>query len=363
MISFQIYNDLDASEVEEIIRNLYYKKNNIFFQSNSFINNCKNIYHNNKSKIYIIVLKENNEPILVAPLYIQKKFTIKILKWLSCETIDFNIPICDFKYLHEKSEEINKVFLKALNSLSFDILMFDKFPEFVLETENLFLKNFLKKYSISCYFDGKEETETFYINKTNSKIRQTDRRKLKKITNNEKIYYEKTNITKENFEIFEKLVKDKFTQYFYKNTKTFNTDKVKMFYFNVVNDKEKNFKLIIHKMKVKNTVISIIFGIEQFNSFYYLIPYIPVSPVYKFSPGRFHIKELLDFYKKKKMNFDFTAGDEKYKKQWSNQFYDMNYLLKIKNIKGFPIFVYYWLYYYLRNFKIIKKILQFLKVL
>ena len=72
MISFQIYNDLDVSEVEEIIRNLYNKKNNIFFQSNSFINNCKNIYHNNKSKIYIIVLKRNNEPILVAPLYIQK---------------------------------------------------------------------------------------------------------------------------------------------------------------------------------------------------------------------------------------------------------------------------------------------------
>ena len=47
-------------------------KKQYFFQSNSFINNCKNIYHNNKSKIYIIVLKENNEPILVAPLYIQK---------------------------------------------------------------------------------------------------------------------------------------------------------------------------------------------------------------------------------------------------------------------------------------------------
>ena len=129
-----------------------------------------------------------------------------------------------------------------------------------------------------------------------------------------------------------------------------------MFYFNVANDKEKNFKLIIHKMKVVHSHIYN-FGIEQFNSFYYLIPYVPVSQFINF-PGRF-TSRAIEFYKEKN-EFDFTAGDEQYKKQWSNQFYNVNYVLKIKILK-----VYQFLFICLLLLGILKSLKNFtiLKVL
>tara|TARA_B100000401_G_scaffold433916_1_gene373236 strand:+ start:3 stop:1094 length:1092 start_codon:yes stop_codon:yes gene_type:complete len=362
MITFKIYDNLNQPKVQEIISYLYEKNNNLFFQSNLFLNNCNNIYLNNKSKIYIILLFDEEKPILAAPVYIEEKYKIKILKWLSCETIDFNIPICDYKILYSNFDEINVIFFQALNTLSYDLIKFDKFPEFVLRNKNLFLTDLLSKYSDSYYFDSSEDLDNFYLNNTNSKTKQTDRRKLKKILSEKKLNLEKIILNKDNFESFEELVNLKYNQYFSKNLKSFNPNKIIEFYFNIIIKDKKNFSLVIHKMKIENTDLSIIFGIEQFNYFYYLIPYVPNTPVFKYSPGRFHIKELIKIYQKKKMNVDFTSGDENYKKNWSNCSYDMNYILKMNNLKGLPLYIYFILYYRLRKNQTLKKILHFIKI-
>ena len=362
MINYKIYKNFEEDEIQDIIFFLNNNNKNLFFQSNYFINNCKKIYYDDDSQIYLILLYEKEEPILVVPIVINEKFKIKILKWLSCEAIDFNIPICNFEILHKKSNEINLTFLNAINTLSYDLILFDKLPEFVLKNKNFFLSDLYKNYSMSFYFDFKESIEDFYLKKTNSKTKQTDKRKLKKIAGQNQIKFEKVVLDKNNFELFEELVKKKYYQYYKKQIRSFDPNKIKRFYNNIAIKSNKNFNLVLHKMKIEENVLSVIFGIEQYDYFYFLIPYISNSSVTKYSPGRFHIQELIRVYQKKNMHFDFTAGEEEYKKNWSNSFYTVNYILKLNNLRGLPLYLYFWFYYRFRKNKLIKKIFRYFNI-
>lgn len=352
MIDHIILDDLNEIGSKVDIEGIYKKKNNIFFQSKEFLNSCCAVYLKDKKKIFIIIRK-NKKPFFIAPLYIDHKCGIKILKWISCEAIDYNLPIADFEIFKNNEYETNRILLSAIFKLPIDIIYFDKIP--IFDFYKTFNKT-LKKYTNSYIFDSYQNFKDFYLKTTHSKTRQTDKRKYKKMFSNGKAIYEKIYIKNENINLLINLIQKKY--YFYKKKKirTFNLVKLTKFYENISCYLKKDFKLVMHIMKKNEDVLSYIFGIEHKNNFYYLIPYTPVTKYYKLSPGRMHIKYLIEEYQVKNVNIDFTAGDEDYKNDWSNKSINICYFLTLKNFKGFYIYLYFIFYYRFRKSKILKKI-------
>ncbi len=358
MINYKIYDQLSNSVLKNIIKNIYKDNKNFFFQSILFLNSCKKIYYENNNNLKIIIILKNEVPICVVPTYLEINKKIKILKWLSCEAIDYNVSLLNHEIVKANIKEVDKVLMDAFNEISPDLIFFDKIPEFIFQNKNNLLNNYFKKYTNSYYYNYQENIGDYYNKTTNSKTKQTDKRKLKKILLNGAISFEKIIINEKNNFLLNKLIDCKHNQYLEKKIKTFNKDKLYEFYKNLVVYSDKDFDLVLHKMKVSNTEASLIFGIEHRNFFYYLIPYVPKSDIQKFSPGRLHLKNILDTYQKKKISVDFTSGDEKYKSDWSNVNFNVNYILILKSIRGILFFLYYFLYFKLRKINFLKKLVQ-----
>ena len=107
-------------------------------------------------------------------------------------------------------------------------------------------------------------------------------------------------------------------------------------------------------MSCDNKVVSSIFGIIFGKIFYYLIPHVYESSLRKYSPGKYHLIELIKKYENSNISkIDFAPGDEDYKIKWSNQSYKI-FIFQI--VPKSLIFYFKKLYFILRKIRIIKKI-------
>ena len=171
-----------------------------------------------------------------------------------------------------------------------------------------------------------------------------------------------TDINKSNFNLIEDLIYKKMS--FYKNNKikTFNYKDLINQYRQLVNRMSNDFKFNLSILEKGEKKISAIFGVIFNEIYYYLVPFTPNTEFKKYSPGRFHIINLIKWAKNNNIKtIDYTAGDEIYKKNWSNHNFNMFFYIKLINLKGIPRFLFLKLYFRFRNNSFLKKVYQLIK--
>ncbi len=102
----------------------------------------------------------------------------------------------------------------------------------------------------------------------------------------------------------------------------------------------KNIKTHLSSLTLNDKLIAIHWGIIYKKRFYYLLLSMKEDQLSKYSPGRLLIALLIRWSISKKLEvFDFTLGDEGYKKSWSNKnSYLFNYV-ESKSLNGFNLFL------------------------
>jgi CelD/BcsL family acetyltransferase involved in cellulose biosynthesis len=361
MINFKIFEKID----KEFLENLNIAKNNNIFWVfqlpewiNAVINNSKNLY-----KLKIVFIYNGNDIILVAPLCIRMVYGCKELSWLSSDIIDYNSAIISdlFDYNDSNFKNIWKIILKDLQK-ECDLVFFNKIPEFIKFKKNPLIDCNYKCYQKSYQLNLNEfDYNSFYNKKNNNKSQQTDRRKEKKLNDNANLIYsyEKVNFT--NFKLVEKLIFDKMSFYKNKKEKTFDYKVIVNQYKELVSCENSEYKFNLSILKKNNVKISTILGVIFNKIYYYLIAVTHNSEFIKFSPGRFHIINLINWSIANNIqSIDFTGGDELYKRSWSNNDFRMFYYIKPLNLKGLIRAIFLNLYYKLRKNYILKKIYNFI---
>ena len=198
--------------------------------------------------------------------------------------------------------------------------------------------------------------DEFYNSKNNNKTIQTDRRKKKKLNEGKELFFKYEDCTAENFLEIEKLIIEKIDYYKKRNLKTFEVNIINK-YYKLITSKNNNYKFKICHCFKEDTKISSIFGVIHDGIFYYLIPLVYKSNYNKYSPGRFHIIDLIEWSINKRLKLvDFSPGDENYKTIWSNQKYKIFYYIKVQNLKGLLRYVKLKTYYSLRKNRFLKKL-------
>ena len=362
MIHFKIFQDLS----DDLLKDLAKTKNNSLLYIFQLPKWQEVILHNydKSTRIRIVVIYERNEIILVAPLCIYNICGCKELGWITSNIIDYNNPIMckSFDFHIQDFQNLWKEIIEDL-SKQCDLIYFYKIPEFIEYKRNplinLHYKYYQKSYQINL---NNYDYDFFYNQNNNNKSKQTDRRKKKKLYEKNDLEYFYIDINLENFYLVEELINEKVIFYRKKKIKTFNNKILINQYRRLVIEMNKDYKFNISVIKKDGKKISSILGVIFNEIYYYLIPLTHETEFKKYSPGRFHIINLIKWAKNNKIKIiDFTAGDEIYKKNFSNYNFNIFYYTKLISFKGMPRFVFLNLYYKFRNNFFLKKMQQLIK--
>ena len=104
----------------------------------------------------------------------------------------------------------------------------------------------------------------------------------------------------------------------------FGLNYYKRFYYDLIKSEFNFLKIHISAIKVGNNFLSTHFGFINDKKFYYLMPSFDNKKFKNFSGGNILLENLINYTQSKNMDvFDFTIGDELYKKKWTNEQHDL----------------------------------------
>lgn len=356
MISYQILEEFN----EEYFSEIKLKDNEHIFNLFQLVDWIKVLteFSNDLVNLKIVIIYYDRKIICIAPLCIKNIEGCRQLSWLSSEIIDYNNAIFSNDYFSFK-KELNEIWNKIIKEISIncDLIYFDKIPEFIIGKLNPMLSENYKFYQYSYQINLEHlNFDEFYNSKNNNKSIQTDRRKKKKLKEGKELLFVYEDCNSYNFLDVEKLIVEKIKYYKSKKLKTFENQIISKYKKLILNKNDDyNFK-VCHCIKGDKKISSIL-GVVYKNMFYYLIPVVYKSEYIKYSPGKFHIINLIEWSIKKKLKLiDFSPGDENYKLNWSNQKFKIFYYVKLLKIKGLFRFFKLKIYYYLRTNRFAKKL-------
>lgn len=97
------------------------------------------------------------------------------------------------------------------------------------------------------------------------------------------------------------------------------------FYINLPTVISSTAKINCSTLTLNNEVIALHWGVTEGDTFFYLMPAYNTLKWSKFSPGKLLLEDLLEWSNKNQFSsFDFTGGEEAYKKIWSNNSFSMH---------------------------------------
>ena len=248
MNNFKIYSEFNQ-ELKDILSRIYNNQNNKIFQNYDWLL-CENQIMN-KNKILhlkLIVILENDIPLIFLPMCVKKINFAKVLTFLSSEVTDYNCPVCT-KNLNININKFNQIWAELVNHIDYDVLFIDKIPEYLNDEKNPFFSNFFIAYQKTYLLNFKNfNFENFYLNKNNNKSIQTDRRKFKILRNS------KLKITNQDLNLLQNHLIEKSKFYMKKGYKTFNPVLLNQFYLKIL--KTNNFDYLFSQMSCDNKVVS-----------------------------------------------------------------------------------------------------------
>ena len=358
-MNIEIYNSF-SSDLEVRWRNFEKCSDLTVFQTFDWINSWRKSFSNNKIKYQIVFISENGEDILLFPLNIKKVYGVRVLEWIGNFYSDYHCPLIKKNTILTKNTFLN-IWSDVKKKLEFfDTIHFIKQKDLIENSRNPFTE-FLSKSLYQDVFNiniSDNYWPDYYKEKNNSKTRETDRRKNRKLNYGYETVFEIIVNKDAKEKMIENLISNKSFFYekkkIYTNLASFNAKK----FYKMINSLNSEH-LITHLsiLKKKNEILASNFGVCFENTFYYLIPYSYTGSLTKYSPGRYLLTKLIEWaFDNKFKKFDFTGGDEDYKKSWSNNHEYLYYYLNFSTIRGFIYCLIYKLINLAKKSKLLKKI-------
>ena len=293
---------------------------------------CKHWYEivSKKTIPYIVLVYDDLKLVMLLPLCVESFFGVRCLKWMGDLQSDYMNGLY-VKNLSITEKEFNILWRNILIEINkFDLIFLDKQPEFINNIKNPFVEFIkCKKISVSHYVDKKKLTTFDFANKKKTNI------KINFLLLNKYSDYIKNllNILTEKI----KRLKNK------KLRNNFNKNNIK-FYLDFDAIMFDNGSVHLSKLLINNIEAAGHWGIVYKKRFYYLLPSIFESDFLKYSPGKILINELISWARNNNIDiFDFSIGDESYKKESSNKSLDLYRYCDFKNAIGYFFYLIYFL--------------------
>ena len=294
--------------------------------------------------VHIVLVRSNSKPIAIFPFCINRKGKIKFLQFIGTGQSDYLSPLIDKNF--SITIKIWKMVLSQVEGL-FDVIRLSKIPAQIKGVENQFVNLIGAKMSGLSFGINLPENYNEFDSSLKRNFRNDNKRNLKRLSEFENLRFLKVRTSSKDYLDFKKHLGVSLEQKArrlknYMGNKTLNDSLVQNFYQESYNIEDDTYKLDYTILIVMNDqVLATHWGFFDNDRYYFLFPTMEGKDWYKYSCGKVLIDHLIEFAISRKIKyFDFTIGDENYKKDWCNSQMNLFSYTKAESFSGL-IYLFY----------------------
>lgn len=291
----------------------------------------------NKMEPAIVRVSIDNMPHLILPFGIRLKKGVKILEWMGGIQTDYMLPL-SLKGSSILANDFEKTWSLINEKLPpYDLMYLTKQPDLIGDIANPFVTIFPHKDLTNSHQAILEDTWERYVdNNVSKKVLADTRRQRKRLSTLGKLRF----IVAENKSKINEITK---TMIFQKGRRFNETGIWNMFEIKEYRRLYKNLdqelgclgKVHCSALYLDEKIIATHWGFLSSNCFYYIMPSHDGGSFAKFSPGKLLLENLIKLCIEIGIQaFDFTVGDETYKKIWTNSTYVLSESVRPMTLKG-----------------------------
>ena len=268
----------------------------------------------------IVIGRRNGEIVFIMPLAVEPSGLARRLTFLGQALCDYNAPLLGQDFGRDAPpfaalwRDI-RALLQADPQLAHDIVEFTKMPDTVGAQENPFMTLGTMLHPSGAYqADLGADWEKFYSAKRSSATRRRDRTKAKKLGEMGEVRFI-TPDAADTPETLDTLIHQKSRAFARMGVPDLFARSGHVAFFREI-AASRNF-VHISRLDVGATQAAINLGLTFRGCYYHILASYDDGEVSRFGPGAAHLRELLRYATEHGMpRFDFTIGDEPYKRDW-----------------------------------------------
>ena len=327
-IGLEVHGDL--GEIEQEWKTFTREADCTAFQTIGWLATWQRHIGNLRGTIPAIVLGRGGEGrlLFILPLAIEPRGLIRRLTWLGSELCDYNAPLIRAGFAdHLPAEGFAPLWrritdlLRASPQFRFDVIDLPKMPESIGGQKNPFLDLPTLTNPSGAYvaiLDG--DWERFYTAKRSSATRKKERKQLKHLAEYGEIRFVDVQEQTEIARTLETLIGQKERAFARMGVDNFLAwPGYGEFFRDVATDPATRDLIHVSRLDVGSGVAAANLGLRFRGCYYLILSSYHDGDLARFGPGRAHLHELLRYaidcgFRR----FDFTIGDEPYKRDWSD---------------------------------------------
>ncbi len=327
-ISLRVYGDL--GEVEREWKAFERRADCTVFQTFDWLAKWQRHIGKRKDTIPAIVLGANAEGhlLFILQLAVETRGPVRRLTWLGSELCDYNAPLLAEDFSRNVSAdrfgELWQEIVRLLQSnprFRFDFVDLQKMPERVGAQRNPFLNLQVLAHPSGAYAANLDrDWDHFYAAKRSSSTRKRERRQLKHLAEYGEVRFVDVQDRHEIERTLDTLIDQKSRSFARMGVEDiFSRPGYREFFLDVATDLNVSALTHVSRLDVGSTMAATNLGLRFRNCYYLVLSSYHDGEFSRFGPGRAHLHELLRHaIDSGFQRFDFTVGDEPYKRDWSD---------------------------------------------
>ena len=268
------------------------------------------------------------DPLFIMPLMITRSGPLRVLTWLGSDTNDYNAPILHAGFAVAGGVRLFPALWTGITAmirntprLRFDFVNLAKMPETVGNQSNPFLTLPVALTASRAHAATLAASWDEFYGRRSSATRRRDRTKLRRLGEFGEVTYFEPRDDGGRRRIVSTLIALKSRHLARMGVRNlFASPGYRAFLDDIATGgKTRNF-VHVSGLKVGETLAAVNLGLSFRNCFYHILMSYETGDIAKFGPGAAHLRELLrQAIASGKDRFDFTIGDEPYKKEWCDR--------------------------------------------
>lgn len=323
-IRLAVYEDLAA--IERDWRNFEQQADCTVFQTFDWLATWQfHIGVRNGVRPAIVVGRDAQGKILfLLPLSIRSKGFVRELTWLGSELCDYNAPLLAVNFSREVDAASFALLLRDIARrlqgyprLQYDFIRLEKMPVMVGGQPNPILCLGVALNPSGSYLAHLSENwDAFYAAKRSSTTRRRDRGKRKRLAESGLVrFVDETSDIETTLDTLMQQKARSFARMGVVNL--FARPGHAEFYRALATDPATKHLVHMSRLDVGSTPAAVNFGLTFRHCYYHLLASYDDGELSRFGPGAAHLHELLRYAIERGFRiFDFTIGDERYKRDW-----------------------------------------------
>jgi CelD/BcsL family acetyltransferase involved in cellulose biosynthesis len=334
-IELQVFDDLNKIEQDWTV--FERAADCTVFQAFGWLAKWQEHIGSRKGTIPAIVLGRlaDGRLLFILQLAIERRGLSRRLTWLGSELCDYNAPLLAADF----SERVNAVhfvalwgeiveLLRAQPRFQFDLIDLQRMPATIGAQRNPFLSLPTLPHPSGAYIATLVgDWERFYAAKRSSSTRKRERRQFKHLAEHGEVRFVDVKDPAEIARTLNTLIVQKSASFARMGVEDmFTRPGYREFFLDVATDHNVRALTHVSRLDVGATAAAANLGLKFRDSYYLVLSSYQDGELSRFGPGRAHLHELLRHAIDHGFaRFDFTVGDEGYKRDWSDtelQLYD-----------------------------------------